>query len=390
MALFLSEPHSVHAQTSAQDVGNKVAGNESPDDAWFAEGRIENDAVATLANGATSILLKRVDWGAGKRTDAGKALKGIFENVEAWQVARIPVCFLGINDALGLEKQDFQALKIDIAAIASEWNTVEGVPDFDFGTPGSPNDCSGQGYMVAVEITEEPSFSSIGKAGMIYASLGMRTMNLQLSQLQSNTPGMLRHLVLHEFGHALGLRHEIKHAGDNCWSKFDEDKLYAYYAKELKVTNRSGIKTKLDRFDRITFATLTSTDIDQRSVMMYSFPKSVYVDASPPCWTPLNTEISPGDRLTLQKAYRVLGVGTMQLASLSAELSEPHRRVVDAFIALQTAPPEAQAELLRALQQVEDNASSKQLADSVFATAHSPAFQQILMNEEIMQATQSE
>lgn len=348
-------------------------------------------ALARLTDATTSILLKRVDWGYGELESADKRLKGMFENSAAWPTERIAVCFLDIDNGLGLGEQEFLKLKADIAAIASEWNAIAGVPDFDFGTPGDPNRCAGNDNLVAVEITERPSGSMVGQIAMPYARIGIATMNLQLSRLQSDEPGMFRHLVLHEFGHALGLLHEIRHADGNCWEKFDEEKLYAYYAKELKIGDRRAVKSQLRQYDRITFGNrLTITSIDQPSVMMYAFPKSVYRDASPPCWSPLNTEISAGDRLTLQKAYRVLGVGAMQLASLASGLDEQNRRVVDAYIALQTAPPAAQGELILAMQRLDDFASAKRLADAVFATAHSPAFQTMLIDEEMGQAAQSD
>ncbi|WP_299194049.1 hypothetical protein [uncultured Erythrobacter sp.] len=346
---------------------------------WFLELPLGESRSALLKDGAQSILLKRIDWRTAGDAEDFRSLKGLFENLAAWQIDRIPVCFLGIDAQFALSDQKARSLKSEIAEIAAEWNAVPGVPDFDFGDLENPNVCSGNEYAVAVQIDERPSGSMVGRSARPYAKLGIPTMHLQLSRLVSGGNEMKRHVVLHEFGHALGLLHEIRHADGNCWEKFKKPELYAYYAKELGISDQEQVRTQLRRYDRVTFGgLLTITSIDQLSVMMYSFPPRVYEQASPPCWSSLNSVISDGDVLTLQKAYGNSGTGLMRLASLTSDLAEPHRRVVDAYVTLQTAPPLIQDELILVLAAEPDGASSKQLADAVFKAAHSPRIQSIL------------
>lgn len=389
LLLILHAPPVVKAQEPVQRA-NREDTEVAQDEAWFAERAQASSAFLTLTDGVASALLQRANWDSGEYQRVADGMKGIFENNAAWPVERIAVCFFDIDNQLGVGAPEYLELKQDIAAIASEWNAITGVPDLDFGPAAAPNRCSGNKYMIAVEITRQPSGSQVGKISWSYARYAIPSMNLELSKLQSATPGMRRHLVLHEFGHALGLLHEIRHADGNCWERFDLEKLYTYYSEELGIADREYVKKQLSAYDRPSFGSaLSFTTVDQNSVMMYSFPKSVYRDASPPCWTSLNSEISAGDRLTLLAAYRLRGVGAMQLASLADRLPESGRRTVDAYIALQTAPPVTQGELLSAIQGVENVGSANLVADTLFAAAHSPAIQSILKREEALQASQN-
>jgi hypothetical protein len=133
---------------------------------------------------------------------------------------------------------------------------------------------------------------------------------------RSNPELVLRH-VTHEFGHALGFRHEHQNPNGNIpWNRHA---VYRHYKRlgwsEAKVN--ANIFEVLDRNDRRVFA----TPFDPESVMCYHIPRELTLNGR--FAVPWNLTLSPGDREAARRLYpawlsRKLGV-SVRIAPGTAE-----------------------------------------------------------------------
>lgn len=86
--------------------------------------------------------------------------------------------------------------------------------------------------------------------------------------------GVRRGMILHEFGHALGLLHE--HQNTNRTFKFNHERVYEY-CKSKKIDSAS---CKANMLDISVGSKINSTQYDQESVMNYVFDDIVYEQES--------------------------------------------------------------------------------------------------------------
>ncbi len=108
-------------------------------------------------------------------------------------------------------------------------------------------------------------------------------------------PDVYSSVVLHEFGHLLGMIHEHQSPGgyikwnrqrviDDCW------KQQGWSAQQVQV----------QIFDRYTTAQTQFTELDKTSIMMYPFPKEWTLDGT---GTPWNTQMSELDIDFMRRQY---------------------------------------------------------------------------------------
>lgn len=136
------------------------------------------------------------------------------------------------------------------------------------------------------------SWSYVGVDCLLPWLQGKPTLNL--GWLKPNTAqAEYNRVVLHEFGHALGLIHE--HLSPTATIPWDEAKVIAYYKRTQGWTEayvRSNLlnKTHVDKF----------TPFDPQSIMLYAIDKSLTKDGSSTDW---NTELSEKDKSFIAECY---------------------------------------------------------------------------------------
>ncbi|MCR9159642.1 MAG: outer membrane protein assembly factor BamD [Nannocystaceae bacterium] len=122
---------------------------------------------------------------------------------------------------------------------------------------------------------DAPSCSSkLGTSSRYAAEWGEVTMRLCNKDEQIGSDRFQR-VVLHEFGHALGLEHE--HQNPNAKFEWNYDYVYNYYA-----TYSGWDRARTDRnvFDAVNPSTVLASEHDPDSVMHYSFPPEFTVDGT--------------------------------------------------------------------------------------------------------------
>lgn len=110
------------------------------------------------------------------------------------------------------------------------------------------------------------------------------------------TDAELRRVVLHEFGHALGMVHE--HLSPNVAIKWDKPKVY----KDLSGPPNNWDKPTIDTnmFDAFAAKEMNASAFDKDSIMLYSFPSSWTTDGFS---ASLNSKLSTMDVAFIKKNY---------------------------------------------------------------------------------------
>jgi Astacin (Peptidase family M12A) len=105
-----------------------------------------------------------------------------------------------------------------------------------------------------------------------------------------------RSVVLHEFGHALGLIHE--HQNPSVKVDWNRDAVYRDYAKPPNQWPPDQVDANV--FAPYDAATTQFTDWDRRSIMMYPIPPEHLNSGEPVGW---NTELSDNDKVFVESLY---------------------------------------------------------------------------------------
>jgi hypothetical protein len=110
--------------------------------------------------------------------------------------------------------------------------------------------------------------------------------------------------ILHEFGHALGLRHEHQSAQSNCTNELKIDELIQHMAAQYGW-NDEHIATVLSLYDAQTSQNLYTGDgFDNTSIMMYTFDAKFYQKGTAShCYAPEPIQLSAADKLFPSKCF---------------------------------------------------------------------------------------
>lgn len=136
------------------------------------------------------------------------------------------------------------------------------------------------------------SWSYVGKDCLDYPE---QTMNLGWLYEKTGEEEFNR-VVLHEFGHALGLEHE--HQNPNVNFRWNKPYIYDYYMKNMGW-GRDYVDHNI--FNKVDTPDTLATNFDAESIMLYSFPIEFTLDGFSIPWE--NSKISEGDKAILRLLY---------------------------------------------------------------------------------------
>jgi serralysin len=148
---------------------------------------------------------------------------------------------------------------------------------------------------IRVSFRYEGSWSSVGTDCRRETNHAQPTMNFGwLTDASSNVE--VEEVVLHEFGHALGLIHEHQSPGGKI--QWDKKAVYA----ELSGPPNNWDKGTIDfnMFDAYKRRETNYTKLDPTSIMMYFFPARWTLNGFS---TPVNSKLSPTDIKFIHRMY---------------------------------------------------------------------------------------
>jgi hypothetical protein len=127
------------------------------------------------------------------------------------------------------------------------------------------------------------SYSFVGNEALTFSDQTKPTM--KFGWIDESTPEQeLRRVILHEFGHAIGLQHEHQSPDSNI--QWDHEKVFAYFKNKLLSPNGKNWqdeKEYRDYVERNVIQKFAKSDVrnscfDQNSIMLYTFPASLTVN----------------------------------------------------------------------------------------------------------------
>jgi hypothetical protein len=228
----------------------------------------------------------------------------------------VHVCFQGGSDEL----------RAKILQLASAWvnltnlHLVTGGPS---GTTCADKDKS----QVRIGFSEPGYWSYIGHDSIADALVSKNLPSMNFGGFDTYPPAEPRFtgIILHEWGHALGLHHEHQSPADGCDTEYNWPKLYAYYKD-----NYGWDQTMVDQNVRQLNADRSAYDwsmSDSDSIMIYgSNPQFLIHGTASKCYFHDNNSLSKLDIVGIQKTYPQAGAVAalkVQNATLPIALSLP-------------------------------------------------------------------
>jgi hypothetical protein len=178
------------------------------------------------------------------------------------------------------------AVQAKVTAVAKEWEDVANLT-LDFVTSGAAE--------IRISFLDRGfSWSTVGTDALTVPRT-QPTMNYGwLTPTTSNRE--YDRVVLHEFGHALGMIHEHQNPAAQGQIPWDKPKVYAYYAQQ----GWSEADVDFNIFDVYDEDATNFTEYDPTSIMQYAIPDSLTVGSFSVGW---NTALSDTDREFMERQY---------------------------------------------------------------------------------------
>ncbi|MEO5808320.1 M12 family metallopeptidase [Devosia sp.] len=222
-------------------------------------------------------------------------LEGIMDSALVWRKDVLTACFFAGSA---------QSARNAIAGVAADWTTGTRL-SFDFGPEGNRRQCD-PAHPSDIRIAfkggnEGGEWSRVGAEAKLVKNTAP-TMNFEgLDQIATASESQ-RGTILHEFGHAIGFKHEHQSIAADCDKQFNWDYLYTQLGWTKKVVDHNMAKLSL-----ATTKTLIATPFDRQSIMLYSLNRGAFLDPDhASCYIPRQTtRISAVDRALAQQLYAI-------------------------------------------------------------------------------------
>jgi hypothetical protein len=150
-----------------------------------------------------------------------------------------------------------------------------------------------------IRVSFAPGHGYWSKIGKITGQDNYNT-TMWLSSLHRQNDSNFIRVVLHEFGHALGLLHEHQHPLRTI--QWDKPKVYRYFgSKPYNWTNAETDLYVLRDANYAIASDLMLGSYEEKSIMMYHIPDSLTLngDGAPMTWT-----LTKQDKATVRKLYK--------------------------------------------------------------------------------------
>jgi hypothetical protein len=225
-----------------------------------------------------------------------RQVRGVVARSVTWRTGQaITVCFK--SGTVEAQKR--------VVRVAREWMQYANVV-FDFEEGGMPRRCRGDGHEdVKIDFIDNKGWWSA------YGTVSRQrdpSMNLQF--LGVDTPRYvnaqpvpeleLRRIILHEFGHALGMMHEHQSPNGGCDAEINWDAAYQMGTK--MGWDREMVNAQMRQLTDVEEFNLTA--VDRRSIMHYSLaPELFRLGRNSRCWVPENYDLSEQDKQFMASIY---------------------------------------------------------------------------------------
>ena len=226
--------------------------------------------------------------------------RAVIDGMKLWASgATLAVCF--VDEATPAARQR-------IVAAAKEWAKAANLNlQFDFGDPAGPQTCDKtKPHQISISFKGDGSSSYVGTDSKDHEpSMVLGSLNDDTSRIAQN-PQEVKRIVLHEFGHAIGLEHENQSPEAHCSDQIDWPKAEAYYRERMHWSPQT-VHDNLETMEvpmRAAKDALKISGYDPRSIMQYAMPAEIFKEgASASCMTKFNFDLSDTDRKWVEGLY---------------------------------------------------------------------------------------
>ena len=227
------------------------------------------------------------------------------------QTQQLNVCFIGGSDAL----------RAKILQVASTWIAHTNLT-IASGGPNGRTCADKDASEVRIGFSEPGYWSYIGHDSVNPQLVSNNLASMNFEGFDTNPPAEPRFsgVILHEWGHALGLHHEHQSPASGCDAEYNWQKLYAYYKNNFNWDQKM-----VDDNVRQLMADRSAYDwsyVDSSSIMIYaSDPNFLNKGTASPCYFHENDVLSQMDIVGIEKAYPKNGAVALRLQAATLPIA---------------------------------------------------------------------